>query len=73
MFRLIPTRRNAGGGWMRSWMVEGSEADAVASAREFFAAEKVPVLVRYADETGVLSRSLGIFGEGRLREKRVRR
>jgi len=71
-FRLIPTRRSPSGCWFRAWTVDGTDDEAVTAAKEFFAAEGVPVLVRGLSEQGVLSRSLGIWGERRLRVGRRR-
>jgi hypothetical protein len=72
MFRLIPTRRSGQGDWFRPWTVDGEDADAIVSAKEFFGVEGVPVLIRRLGVSGPES-TLGIWGERRLRPERVRR
>jgi hypothetical protein len=61
--RLVPTRRGVGA-WFPSWKVTGWAA-AQASATEFLAAEKIPVLICETDEHGHSRRHLKIIGGAR--------
>jgi len=71
-FRLIPTRRSTEGDWFPAWNFSGDAESAIRSASDFYVREGVPVLVRQRGEDGLLTRSLGIFGERKLRAVRRR-
>lgn len=68
-FRLVPTRRGVDG-WRMSWEVEGSAFDAVTAARDYFAEERVPVLVRERSERGTLDQLVGVFADRKMRVTR---